>query len=907
MISPATTGPPRPWISANEPGDRCGSSVYRSVHTSGTFFGRRRRHRPRFLSERIDAMRRCPCSPGLFRLVLLFAALASSLQAATLKPRLATDHELWLQGVEHLLSPEEKEGFLALTEPEQRDLFQRHFWQSRSFTQADEPPTVKLASDATPEAPYLRPLRRWRESFEAARARFRDLSRDRARAYLLAGRPADTLDIVGCEDVIRPLEVWHYEPWHLLHQSGRETEEGLLLVFYRQGSEERGRYLQWDPASGVAPLMYAFTPSAEWTVERLITFAEEKDCLRWHRGKEDLFAAALRRASSVERLEELLRPTSGHGDWLRVFETALAAGEKLPAQDLEIEALGRYAQKTVLRGRVRVPIAHVARGRGTLLFDRLVLTGDVWRGSRLADSFAVIHLVAGAPTGPTIPLDFFRRLRPGSYRLELRLEDGLGLPLLRLSRPLEVAPMESEATTPAGLGKDLPGLTRSEVGLLTTLPSLALLPPPASAPLAGRVEIEASTTGGPIDRVDFQLEGKPAGSDDEPPYAALLDLGPTPRRQRLVATAFDPAGRPLATAETLLNAASERFALRLLEPKPGQPGGQIRAEVDVPGGHRLVGLDLYLDAGHIATLTEPPFVHPLPPGWRSATFVRAEARLDDGRRQEAMVLLPSLPSEEVDVQLVELYASVQDAKGRPLLDLTSEDFRIFENETEQALQRFEKVRRLPIRVALLMDVSSSMRGRVHVAAESARRFFDTVITEQDRASLLTFAHDIRLLVPWSADRKLLRHGASGLRAHGTTRLHDALLYAGSSFAGLGAKRALVLLSDGEDVDSDFDFASVLEFFLRARLAVYPILLDVTAPETREQLRHLADVSGGSLHEVSGVGELDRVYRSIEEDLRSQYLLVYEPPPRSASDSFRKVRVQVARPGAKARTLSGYYP
>jgi VWFA-related protein len=261
----------------------------------------------------------------------------------------------------------------------------------------------------------------------------------------------------------------------------------------------------------------------------------------------------------------------------------------------------------------------------------------------------------------------------------------------------------------------------------------------------------------------------------------------------------------------------------------------------------------------------------------------------------------------VDVRLVQLFTAVTDPRGKPLLDLPRNSFRVFENGVEQELHRFETLSSLPIRVALLMDVSSSMRGRVHIAAKSARRFFSTVLTEKDSASLLTFNHDIRVRVPFSSDRRLLQFGASGLRAHGTTRLNDALVYAASSFAGLDGKRALILLSDGEDLDSDFDFARVLEIFLRARLAVYPILLDVTAEETREQLRHLAEVSGGRLFTVADAGGLDRVYDSIEKDLRSQYLLTYQPPQPKSGDTFRQVRVEVLKEGARARSSSGYYP
>lgn len=248
----------------------------------------------------------------------------------------------------------------------------------------------------------------------------------------------------------------------------------------------------------------------------------------------------------------------------------------------------------------------------------------------------------------------------------------------------------------------------------------------------------------------------------------------------------------------------------------------------------------------------PPFVHPLPPAARPAlepfsrfrpgttTFLRAVAHLANGESTEDVVIVHSSdPLEEIDVRLVELYTVAVDRQGRPVTGLTAEDFRILEDGVEQPIERFATVEKLAINVALLMDVSGSMRGRVRIATRSAQRFFETVLTAKDLASLVTFNHDIRRVVPFTSDVDRLRYGADGFQTFGTTRLHDSLIFTVHSFGGLDGKRALVLLSDGQDVDSDFQFKQVLETTLRAGIAAYPVLLDLEDEEIRSNLVELA--------------------------------------------------------------------
>ncbi len=837
-----------------------------------------------------------PCRRLLPPILIWALGVCAGAGAAPLpEPIIDGFYDRWLDGASAWMLEPERQAFLALGDDTAREVFIRRFWHARQIAEGEDDGRL---------------LKRWHLNFEEALHRFGNLADQRAQALLMAGKPARIVVFAGCRNVVRPLRIWSYEGWGARHPAGAGRQVAYL-VFWLDG-DAGGTYRLWSPDAGATPLVFGGPARHHpWSIQEVIDYTRDKGCFRWSPGDAGRVAAALRGATGRSELLRLALPPPPDLGWLDRLEAELAgdAGAGLPAT-LEIAFPGYYQRKTIVQGRVVVPAAIVGRNAEGLLFDRIVIAGDVKLGDRLIDAFRVVHLLAGAAPRArpgTIALDFYRRLRPGAYSLSLRVEDSGGLALLRRDLALDVPAVERPAVPPAGRRLGLPGLTRSEVGVLTTFPGVEILPPAVEL-LLGEVEIEAVTTGGPIDRLEFLLDGEAAGSDDSPPYAATLHLGDQPRRRRVEAVAFDPAGREIARDATVLNARPRRFAVRLVAPLPGSGGRRAEVEVDVPEGRRLDRLELFVNQRRIATISQPPFVHPLPePELGVTTYVRALATLDSGEAMEDLVFVYSPDAfDRVDVQLVELYTSVRDRRGRFATGLTRQDFRVLEDDVAQQIRRFDTVENLAINVALLMDVSSSMRGKIGTATRSAQRFFETVLRPNDRASLLTFNHDIRRVVPFTGDASDLRYGVSGFRAWGTTRLFDGVIYALHSFGGRAGKRALVLLSDGQDVDSDFYFKQVLEIVVRSAVAIYPIAMGVEDEQTLSDLTRLAEVSGGRFFQIAGAGELDRIYRQIEEELRSQYLLVYEPPA-NGDRELRRIEVEILRDGLKARSINGYYP
>ena len=123
------------------------------------------------------------------------------------------------------------------------------------------------------------------------------------------------------------------------------------------------------------------------------------------------------------------------------------------------------------------------------------------------------------------------------------------------------------------------------------------------------------------------------------------------------------------------------------------------------------------------------------------------------------------------------------------------------------------------------------------------------------------------------------------------------------------KKALVILTDGKDTASKFDFDTMLEYVRKSGIAVYGVGLKISGTdlEVKYKLNKIAQITGGQTFYIDSAKNLENVYRQINEDLRSQYLLTYYSSNTEGKDKWRKVEVKVEPTHLQARTISGYYP
>ncbi len=821
----------------------------------------------------------------IFVAATLLAAAATPADAqGSRRPqaRLTGFYEQWLAEAEPLLAEAERHAFERLEGPGARERFLRAFWAARPG----------------------RLLERWQENREA-RDQLRERSPAMERAVLLAGKPADRQTVEPCESELRRIEIWTYDGWRLEHQLGRPPlpdEDEIVLVFVQQVNFDPRSMKLWSPSSGVDLTFEAERPDGNdhatetppTGASRVLDQAERRHCLTptERRRLERRLGRAVGWREFIERLgwADAAADTGWVDRFLRVEAVLDVDAMAQPGVALDFEPLGTENRRTAMRGRLRLPPEHLAAiGAGQIL-DRVTITGDVFLGDRLADAFVVTHHVSGGTAD--VALDFYRRLPAGAYRIEIRAEDRLGRGLLRLSSLLEVPVLDAPPDVP-GLGL----LSRRETIALNQLPSVELLAP------EGRVlgsTFTARVVASPaVSRLVFLRDGETVATVDAAPFVRDLDL---PGRRHLIEVrGHDAAGALLARHALEIEREEHPFSIALERPDPAfiEEALDLSVRVDVPSGRELDRVDCHLDAALLESMTVPPFRCRLPAGLRlPLSFVRAAATLRTGETVEDLVFLGSGAPEEIEVRLVDLLVSVGGRQAGPATGLDAVDFRVLHRGVEARIRDFRNLADRPLTVALLMDISSSMGRGVRVAATSAQRFFEGILTDRDTASLIVFNHDLDRLAPFSGDTRLLRYAAEGLRAWGSTRLYDGIAYAVSSFAGRPDRRALVVLSDGADTDSNLDFEAVLAQVERAGVVVYPIALRVNDPATTKALERLAESTGGRYHVAASVEDLDRIYREIERALRSQYLIAFEPPPgvEARADGLRDIQVEVSPAG-----------
>jgi Ca-activated chloride channel family protein len=274
--------------------------------------------------------------------------------------------------------------------------------------------------------------------------------------------------------------------------------------------------------------------------------------------------------------------------------------------------------------------------------------------------------------------------------------------------------------------------------------------------------------------------------------------------------------------------------------------------------------------------------------------------------------------------LVVFSATATDGKGRPVMDLRREEFRVYEDGRAQPLAQFHPGRGLPARILLLVDASGSMNDEWKVA--SARRAAGQVLDAlgpDDQVALAGFDNRYWGVVAFTRDKEAVRRGLVSVTPFGSTALHDALDRAAHDIATWGeGRRAVVVLTDGVDTASQ---ATPDEVIARSRALDVPIYaVSVVAPvddpgsehflgdrrrgeaaAAAETLARYATLSGGAAFRVSNEAGLLAAVTRIATELRHQYRLGWAPPQGPAR--FRTVVVATTRKGVKLRTRSGYFP
>lgn len=269
----------------------------------------------------------------------------------------------------------------------------------------------------------------------------------------------------------------------------------------------------------------------------------------------------------------------------------------------------------------------------------------------------------------------------------------------------------------------------------------------------------------------------------------------------------------------------------------------------------------------------------------------------------------------VNVELVNVAFSARDKKGKLVNDLSKEDFKIFENNVEQGATNFSRETDLPLAIALLIDASASIREKLAFEQEATIDFFHTTLRRKvDRGLLVSFDVAIDILQDFTDDPDLLTKAVRKIKPGGGTKMFDAIYLACQEKLknDPAPRKALILISDGDDNNSNQDISTVIDIARRADTSIYAVstnssgFFGMESPKLDKVLKTLADETGGQALFPFKAADLAKSFLDISQELRSQYSLGYRSTNPVKDGAFRSIRIECARKDIRIKTRKGYY-
>jgi Ca-activated chloride channel homolog len=287
-------------------------------------------------------------------------------------------------------------------------------------------------------------------------------------------------------------------------------------------------------------------------------------------------------------------------------------------------------------------------------------------------------------------------------------------------------------------------------------------------------------------------------------------------------------------------------------------------------------------------------------------------------------VLPAIeqPAEESDftvskqIDEVNLILSVTDLKGRFVANLTADDLKILDNhQSPTKWNYFQPRTNLPLHVILAIDVSSSIRERLHFEQQAASTFLKHILRrETDKAAVVAFGSAVQEKTNgMTSDVGALDVSIRSLQANGETAMYDAIILCSrklhESRQMTGVRPVIILITDGDDTASKATLTAAEEAALRSEATIFA--LDANSiyernPRGRLVLERITRDTGGLVLSAREDADLKGAFITIEKILRNQYALGYPPPNLQANGSFRSIEVSSTKPGLNIHTRKGYY-
>jgi len=822
------------------------------------------------------------------------------LQQLPLRWRIWLDEEVY-----PLITKEQRQAFLSLDTDAQRRSFVERLWNVWGRQSG-------LGS-------AFRGI--YQERIEFARLQFGNTVEDRARILLIHGPPTFRHD-PQCRAYFLPMDFW---VWRYIEGIG----EDVVVLFF-----ERDLHRHWEiwtamdgfqrlrpfgvqadtrsPTMGLLDGPMYRCPNGEVTM-RLLAAAEE-----WSRDAR--YLRGMYHFPEVYDGGGKLESTSH-----RFMEFSALLDEDAEPLEFSISNRERAARGGLVQVGFAVDVDVDGLGTtpvGDIDVVQLDVVGEITsREEVMVDKFRYLFSVPHA--GDKVGLVLDRLVRPGEYQLRLKVEDVHSKHASIKEYEFEVDPSLAVTESDDELGDfaDEYG-TGMLIGAANEVPvepeeeeeqpTLRLVGPEGEA-VSGLVRFEALARP-EVSRVTFFLDNEAVLTKNRPPFDIDLNVGPLPKLTAVMVVGYDASGKEIARDGYSLNVGRERFYVRLKPISASDTAGdrvRLAAELNIPSDGELERLELFWNDEPLATIHEPPYeASVILNAAEQFGYVRALATLrDDSQAEDIQFVNSPQFGTVVKVTAIELPVTVLDNHGDPVTDLTIDDFTVYEDKVEQTISHFSLHRDLPVRMGIVIDTSGSMTETLPTVQRVVMGFLRDLLRPRDRAFIETFSDRPDILTGFTANFTIIENALLALYADRATALYDAVIMGLFQFSGVTGRRAMVVLSDGDDTASDNQFSDALGYAQRMGVTIYTIGINIptTKVATRWQTSKLASTTGGRAFFVSEKSELDVIYDEINRELRTQYLIAFTSKSERPPDELRKIKVEVDRKKVKVRTITGYYP
>jgi len=312
----------------------------------------------------------------------------------------------------------------------------------------------------------------------------------------------------------------------------------------------------------------------------------------------------------------------------------------------------------------------------------------------------------------------------------------------------------------------------------------------------------------------------------------------------------------------------------------------------------------------VAAPTAPTGAPPTPPG---SAAISGSAALPGGAASAPDDAPLTTITKRVDE--VNVVFTVTDKRGKFVKDLKQTDFQVVDDSKTGTIRSFRNETNLPLRVGLLIDASNSVRDRFKFEQEAATEFLNQIIRSKfDEAFVIGFDTTPEVTQDFTDSTEALSKGIRMLRPGGGTAMYDAIYYAcrdkimAYDKGSVATRRAIILLSDGDDNQSRVSREEALEMAQKAEVIIYAISTNTSGLKLKgdKVMEYLAEQTGGKAFFPFKIQDVSDAFSQIQDELRSQYAISYKPADFQFNGKYHKIDILADNKKYKVRARKGYY-